>query len=249
MSTQGKATTHAQSGDRSALVRKRLIDVAERLFAQHGIEAVSLNQIARAANQRNTTVIQYHFGSKMALLQAIAERRMQQVNERRLELLRQAEGSDRAAALRRLVEAMVLPFADHLSHEGGSHYVRVAAQLYSDPRMELFEVIKGRHDSGMREAGRLAREILAELPVQVLKHRLAIVTGLIFASFSDREKLRAAGMHVGVARLHDEHFVNDLIAMVVGALDAPYTRRAPARNDDAAADARRDLEGASQVGS
>lgn len=226
MNTPRRDGAAAQSGSRSATVRSRLIDVAERLFAEHGIDTVSLNRIARAANQRNSMVMQYHFGSKTELLQAIAERRMQEVNERRLELLGRVDGSNRLVDLRRVAEAMVFPFAEHLSHEGGSYYVRFAAQLYSDPRLEFFKVIKGRHDSGMREAGRIARDILSEMPHDVVKHRLALITSLIFSGFADREKLRAAGKHVGVARLHTAHFVNDLITMIVGALNAPYGEQA-----------------------
>ncbi len=133
--------------------------------------------------------------------------------------------------LRKVAEAMVFPFAEHLSHEGGSYYVRFVAQLYSDPRLEFFKLIKGKHGSGMREAGRAAREILSEMPGDVVKHRLALVTTLIFSAFADREKLRAAGKHVGVARLHTAHFVNDLVTMVVGALNAPYGERALAEKD------------------
>lgn len=215
-----------QSGGRSASVRSHLINVAERLFAEHGVDTVSLNQIAKAANQRNSMVIQYHFGSKTALLQAIVERRMQEVNEQRLELLSRVDGSNRLIDLRRVAEAMVLPFAEHLSHVGGSYYVRLVAQLYSDPRLEFFKLIKGKNNSGMREAGRVTREILSEMPRDTVKHRLALITSLIFSAFADREKLRAAGKHVGVARLHTAHFVNDLITMVVGALNAPYGERA-----------------------
>ncbi|MCL4748357.1 MAG: TetR/AcrR family transcriptional regulator [Burkholderiaceae bacterium] len=218
-----------QSGSRSESIRDRLIDVAERMFAEHGIESVSLSQIGKAANQRNSTVIQYHFGSKTALLQAIAERRMQQVNDRRLQLLERVDGRDRMTDLRRVAEAMILPFAEHLSHEGGSYYIRFVAQLYSDPRIEMFRLIKGKHDSGMRKAGRVSRSILAELPADAVKHRLALVTTLIFSAFADREKLRSAGKHVGVARLHTADFVNDLVTMVVSALNAPFGQRTPAR--------------------
>ncbi|MBI3374065.1 MAG: TetR/AcrR family transcriptional regulator [Betaproteobacteria bacterium] len=231
MTVAGNEDAAVQSGGRSESIRNHLIDVAERLFAEHGINTVSLNQIAKAANQRNTMVIQYHFGSKTALLQAIAGRRMQAVNERRLELLGRVDGRSRRSDLRRVAEAMVFPFAEHLSHEGGGHYVRFVAQLYSDPRLEFFKLIKGKHDSGMREAGRAARAILSEMPGDVVKHRLALVTTLIFSAFADREKLRAAGKHVGVARLHTAHFVNDLVTMVVGALDAPYGERIPADKD------------------
>lgn len=231
MTAARNEVTAVQSGERSASVRSRLIDVAERLFAEHGIDTVSLNQIAKAANQRNTMVIQYHFGSKTALLQAIADRRMQAVNDRRLELLGRIDRQSRRSDLRKVAEAMVFPFAEHLSHEGGSYYVRFVAQLYSDPRLEFFKLIKGKHSSGMREAGRAAREILSELPGDVVKHRLALVTTLIFSAFADRERLRAAGKYVGVARLHTAHFVNDLVTMVVGALNAPYGERALAEKD------------------
>lgn len=237
MKMSTKAAPAAQSSDRSIAVREHLLDVAERLFAEHGIASVSLNQIARAANQRNTVVIQYHFGSREAMLHAIAERRMEEVNERRIELLKHVSGTDRVADLTSVAEAMVLPFVEHLSREGGSNYVRFVAQLYSDPRLEFFKIIKGKHDSGMREAGRRVREILSSLPPEVVKHRLAVITGMIFTSLADREKLRAAGMHVGVARLHTEHFVGDLIAMIVGALNAPYAKRAGARDDRLPADA------------
>ena len=54
--------------------RTRLLDVAEQLFAEHGIDAVSLSQILETAGQRNKSAIYYHFGSKAGLIAAIAER-------------------------------------------------------------------------------------------------------------------------------------------------------------------------------
>lgn len=211
-----------KASDRSASVRHHLLSVAERLFAEQGIQSVSFNQIAKAADQRNSTVIQYHFGSKTGLLQAILERHMPRVNEFRLELLGSIDGADRPSDLRKLAEAMVLPYSANLTHENGSYFVRMAAQFYSDPSLELFKLAKGKHNTGMREVGRMTREILSDLPVDVVKHRLAVITSLVFAVFADREKLRAAGRHVGVARLHIKRFESDLVAMIVAALNAPY---------------------------
>lgn len=225
MSSVSAALPRGISSDRSAGVRELLLDVAERMFAERGIDAVSLNQIVRAADQRNATVIQYHFGSKTALLQAIAERGMRVANERRLEIIRQALSPNRSANMRCLAEAMVLPFAEHLSTERGSYYIRFAAQLYSDPRVEFFELIKGSHDTGMRETRRVAMELLSNLPADVVKNRLAVVTTLIYSSLADREKLCSVGKYSGVARLHTAEFINDLIAMVVAALDAPYVNQ------------------------
>ncbi|HSW16892.1 MAG TPA: hypothetical protein VLJ86_06665, partial [Ramlibacter sp.] len=168
------------------------------------------------------TVIQYHFGSKTGLLQAILERHMPPVNAMRLELLGRIDGADRLVDLRRLAEAMVIPYAAHLTHDNGSYFVRLGAQFYSDPSLELFKLIRDTDNTSMRLAGRMTREILSDLPAFVVEHRLGLITSLVFAAFADREKLRAAGKHVGVARLHTEPFVNDLVAMIVAALNAPY---------------------------
>ena len=44
--------------------RQVIIETAERLFAEHGVFAVSNRQIAEAAGQGNTAVVGYHFGTK-----------------------------------------------------------------------------------------------------------------------------------------------------------------------------------------
>ena len=51
--------------------RVMLMEVAERLFAARGIEAVSLREIQQAAGQSNTSVIRYHFGSREGLIRAL----------------------------------------------------------------------------------------------------------------------------------------------------------------------------------
>jgi len=225
--------------DKSARTRHNLIATAERLFAVHGIDAVSLNRIAREARQRNASVIQYHFGTKGALIAAIFEPRLKQANQRRIELLSRIDTSDRAEGLRRLARAMVLPMAEHLGQEGGSNYIRFARQVYSNPRLEMFDLIRGRHNSGMRDARWVAQEILSDLSMTVVRHRLDLVTNLIFHSFADRETMRAAGKRTGVAGMETDEFIADLTAMIVSALDAPVSDRKPDEKTESATPARR----------
>ena len=52
-----------------------LISTAERLFAERGLEAVSLSEINRDAGQRNKSALHYHFGSRDGLLKALLEKR------------------------------------------------------------------------------------------------------------------------------------------------------------------------------
>src|SRR5690606_41352609 len=75
------ATSSDKRGDKS--LRKdysegawQLMAAAEKLFGRHGIEAVSLREIAATANQANNSAVQYHFASKANLVQAVFEMRM-----------------------------------------------------------------------------------------------------------------------------------------------------------------------------
>lgn len=64
-----------------------LIDTAEQLFGQLGIDGVSLREIAAAAGQANVNVVQYHFGNKAGLVTAILEDRVGRIETLRRERL------------------------------------------------------------------------------------------------------------------------------------------------------------------
>lgn len=223
--------TDAPRNARGDAVRGRLLDVAEQLFAEKGIDAVSLNSIARESSQLNASVMQYHFGTKMQLIEAILERRMEELNRRRSELIANVDVNDRANALHQIAEAMVLPFAEHLFTEGGSTYLRFVAQVTFNADKSVFEMMRGKHDSAVRRIAELVQQVCRDLQPDVVKHRLAVVTNLVLFTIGEREKLRMAGRRSGVARLGAAEFIVDLIEMIVGALNAPAPSgsRAPRR--------------------
>jgi AcrR family transcriptional regulator len=70
-------TRHANA--RSELTRIRLTETAEELFAERGLQAVSLRDVCAAAGQRNHSAAQYHFGSRLGLVVAVFEHRMHAV--------------------------------------------------------------------------------------------------------------------------------------------------------------------------
>jgi len=108
---------------------------AERLFAEHGLDGVSLRQINQTAGCSNVAAIHYHFGSKEALITALIERRMKEINSRRLAMLSEIEKNERVNDLHAIVEAIVWPLAEQLNDSaGGNHYIQLLAQVYGDPR-------------------------------------------------------------------------------------------------------------------
>ncbi|MGH6781308.1 MAG: TetR/AcrR family transcriptional regulator, partial [Sphingomonadaceae bacterium] len=63
----GKPATKAP---RRSATRERLMAAGEALIGLHGIDGVSLEDIARGAGQANKYAVQYHFGSRDGLIQA-----------------------------------------------------------------------------------------------------------------------------------------------------------------------------------
>lgn len=112
---------------------RRLVDAAERLFAERGIDAVSLREINAAAGQRNSTALQYHFGDRAGLLKAVLAKHRPEIEARRHQLLDEYEARGplpRADALRSLAAALVRPAAAKLADpDGGRDYLRVMEQL------------------------------------------------------------------------------------------------------------------------
>lgn len=103
----------------------RLIETAERLFAERGVYGVSLREIGVEAGQRNTGAVRYHFGTKEQLVNAVFEHRMVAINERRLALLAELDRAGRAYELRSLAEAFLYPLAEMLGDVGRpSWYLR-----------------------------------------------------------------------------------------------------------------------------
>lgn len=106
-----------------------LIAAAERLFAEHGIDGVSLREITREANQRNTTALQYHFGDRDGLVRALVVKHMETVAVRRAAMLDLVEGrSD--LTLRDGATMLVQPLISKLtSDDGGPAFLQVGAEL------------------------------------------------------------------------------------------------------------------------
>ncbi len=115
--------------ERSARTRNKIVRVAVKLFAERGIEGVSLNDINKAAGQRNKNATHYHFGSKEGLLQAIFDKYELPIARERDALLDQYEANQNLS-LRNVLHSVIQPMADKLNDpDGGPDFVRFSAHL------------------------------------------------------------------------------------------------------------------------
>jgi len=113
--------------------RSRLIEAAERLFAERGIDAVSLREINRHAGAKNAVAVQYHFEDRAGMVQAILDKHNPDIEARRHALLDQYEASAQRD-LRALAAAFVQPLAAKLAdQDGGSDFLQIYADLLNRP--------------------------------------------------------------------------------------------------------------------
>ncbi|WP_176489032.1 TetR/AcrR family transcriptional regulator [Rhizorhabdus dicambivorans] len=117
--------------------RERLLDAAERLFADHGYDGTSLRDIADLAGQ-NMALSTYHFGTKLRLFEEVVRRRAVELEAARLAALARVGtgAAPRAEVVRALIEAYAVPVIDACygpSKQWQSH-VRLISQLVSVKR-------------------------------------------------------------------------------------------------------------------
>lgn len=203
-------------GKRGDDARSALIETAERLFAERGVEAVSLRDVSAAAGQRNHSAAQYHFGDRAGLIAAVYEARMSVVNERRLGLLAQLDQRETCADLPALVEVFVAPLVGVVAETAG-WYGRFVAQL----RWDAFgaDVLAGLPSavSARDVLGRVDR-CLRHLPVSVRRSRVEQLITLVFGTIAGwewaRDRQRPPGLSAGL-------LVAELVATGVSVLEAP----------------------------
>ena len=115
--------------------RVMLMEVAERLFATKGIEAVTLREIQEAAGQSNTSVIRYHFGSRDGLIRSLIAYRQHSLGADRQEMLARMRDEGKDADPRAVVWLLVRPLANSIS--AGEMFVPFLARLSEDPRARV----------------------------------------------------------------------------------------------------------------
>ncbi len=123
--------------------KQRILDAAEHLFAEHGVDATSLRAITREAGV-NLAAVHYHFGSKEALLEAVLVRRVGPVNQARLKGLEQLEidAEGEPVALEAILKAFLEPAVGFLTQEeSGPLLARLMARLYWEAGPELRAVV------------------------------------------------------------------------------------------------------------
>ena len=191
-----------------------LITTAEDLYGRHGIDAVSLRQIAEAAGQRNPAVVQYHFSTKRGLMKAILEYRTIEPNRRRNEMLDALGAEGRLGDVHALLECGVYPLVELLPEY--TNFMRFIMQAPANqPLADIMWNLDDDHGSGGRRLARHLLDAMGQLPLAIRVSRLRAGFRLLLQSVSSHATQQQDGVE---GLLPSEVFYADMINAVTAFL-------------------------------
>lgn len=209
-----KGPRHSANDTRLAILR-----AAEKLFAERGVDAVSLREVSAAAGQANNSAVAYHFGDREGLVDAILERHSTPIQMRydaQLELL-ERQG---AMSLRALIDILVLPIVAKLDDpDGGWEYISLAAQLSVSPHLPLANRPVAQTPAVLRLTMKMGPFITT--PPELMIFRFDRLANMIYASIVCWHRLSRDGF----APVSRDVFANDLVDALVDTLSRPSSEQ------------------------
>ena len=149
--------------------KTRLLDAAEKLFGQNGFDATSLRDITAGA-QVNLAAVNYHFQSKDSLIDAVIERRMEPVNQKRIQML---DAAGPSPTLEQIIEAFLAPILVQEIWQAGP----LIGRVFSNPDQFLERFFKKRLAAVAQRFRDAIAQALPDLPVEEILWRLHFMAG------------------------------------------------------------------------
>jgi AcrR family transcriptional regulator len=205
--------------------REAVLEAAERLFAENGFRRTTLRAITRAAGV-NLAAVNYHFGSKQALVEAVFARRIRPMNQERLRRLAAWESAG-DGDLEGLIDAFAGPPLELATRPGGAVFVRLLGRSYTEPDERLQAALRDLYEPVIERFKQAFARALPELPAPELYWRLHFLVGLLAYLMSGADFMRL----IASCRLCDPLDTESLKARLRGFVAAGLRAPAPAEVD------------------
>ena len=162
--------------------RTRILDAAEELFMLHGFEGTSMRLLTSKAGV-NLAAVNYHFGSKDALIEALFRRRLDPMNAARIaELARlEEEANGRPLAADAIIRAFVGQSLRHMedTKSGGRNFIRLLGRTYTEPTKPIRVLIGQLYAPTMERYKNALERALPHMPREELVWRMHFMFGTL----------------------------------------------------------------------
>jgi len=165
------------------MTRNRILNAAEKLFAEHGYSTVSLRSITAEAGV-NVAAIHFHFASKEALFEALFNRRVEPINERRMSGLQATveRAINGPPEIEDVISAFVRP---HLESAGGFDagkivLLRFIARAAAEQDRSIQSVLRNKFDPPWKMLVAAAKKALPEATDEAINWGLFFLLGSLY---------------------------------------------------------------------
>lgn len=219
-----RAVKPSQEPRRAQETRTRILDAAEALFMLRGFEGTSMRQLTSNA-EVNLAAVNYHFGSKDALIEAVFRRRLDPMNTARLAALETLEGGikGRPLAPEAIIRAFIGPSLKMIEDAkgGGRNFIRLLGRTYTDPAKPIRALIGQLYGSTMERYKSALKRALPEMPADELVWRMHFMFGTLSYTLAATDTVQLIAGCKPEDR-HDARLLEDrLAAFLAAGLNAP----------------------------
>ena len=224
MPTTRSARKSAPAETISQDTKSRILDVAEQLFMEHGFEATSLRSLTTAAGV-NLAAVNYHFGTKEDLFQAVLTRRLDPMNQERIDLLEKVEreAGGKPVSCEKILYAMLIPALRLARDErrGGKNFLRLLGRAYADPAPFIRHFLSANYAEMIGRYKEAFLKALPHLSRQELTWRLHFVMGALSYTLAGTDALKLFAQVTAVDKDDDEELLQRLAPFLVAGLKSP----------------------------
>jgi AcrR family transcriptional regulator len=203
--------------------RKRLLEATEWLFIECGYEAMSLRHVTARAGA-NLAAVNYHFGSKEALMQEVLSLRLDRLNRERLQLLSACEREQPFAMDTAAVLAMLFIPAFRLSHgdASGPAFMRLLGRVYSDPSPFIRSYLEAHYRPISGRFFEAFSRALPALPRRELGLRLHFALKALSGMLAGEDMQELIASLSQGEKFNDTELLARLVSLLAPILTAPF---------------------------
>jgi AcrR family transcriptional regulator len=167
--------------------QRQLMEVACRLFAERGVDGVTVREIAAAAGQKNSTAVGYHFGSKEGLIRHVVVEGARVIDDSRNRLVDRLEAAGGPGSVREITDILIQSSVDHAPDTLPPTYLRFVYMLGLTHRDWFMEALGGEWNSGYQRCLAHLRKFMPVMDPALKNQRFVFMANLLGSVLAIRQ--------------------------------------------------------------